>query len=326
MDLSSVDRGFRESSTSGELTIRRKLRRTLTNVIDFLYQLIFGTARRDYILQVLHNYVEMPLATIHLLALNSSTTLPSFLTLLKDAIPASKTLTVSKVVCWIITPQTIDANRLLRPKKPWDLLVIVLGDDPLPESLKAKVADHWTCVAGIPSRLTTTFEKRNAELLHPKPSDIPDLTGSLDNPRVGSTSQTLELSGELQSWITTFKSTRAGSSPLSMLNLLAFKEGKKESYLKYGAAFADSIGIRRGGVAKLVGNVTSQSASELSGGKWNEFALASYPSILHFADMLASEDYQAVNLKHRVPSLQDTLILCTSEIEIEELGKERAKL
>lgn len=268
----------------------------------------------------------MPLATIHLIALNNSITVPSFLALLKDTIPQSQILTVSKVVRWIITPQTIDAKHLLHPKIPWDLLIIVLGNESLPSSLKDKLEDHWTCVAGVPSRLTTNFSEKNDKLLHPKPSDVPALTGSLDNPRVGSTSQTLELSGELQSWVSTFKSTRAGSSPLSMLNLLAFKEGKKESYLKYGAAFADSIGIRRGGVAKLVGNVTSQSAPEVSGGKWNEFALASYPSILHFADMLASEDYQAVNLKHRVPSLQDTLILCTSEIEIENLVKDKAKL
>lgn len=33
--------------------------------------------------------------------------------------------------------------------------------------------------------------------------------------------------------------------------------------------------------------------------------------------MLGSEDYQAVNKKHRVPSLKDTCILCTSELEVE---------
>jgi len=35
--------------------------------------------------------------------------------------------------------------------------------------------------------------------------------------------------------------------------------------------------------------------------------------------MLASEDYQAVNKRHRVGSLRDTFILCTSEIAVEEL-------
>ncbi len=266
----------------------------------------------------------MPLATIHLLALSSPTTIPSFLTSLKSTIPTSKILTISKVVRWIITPQTIEAQHLLHPKKPWDLLVIVLGSDPLPSFLSNNLEDHWTTVAGVPSRLTTDFAERNANLLHPSQSDVPALTGSLNNPRVSSTSQTLELSPELQSWVSNFKSTKAGSSPLSMLNLLAFKSGKKASYLTYGAAFAESIGIRRGGVAKLVGNIVHPSASpSASSGeavaKWDEFALASYPSILHFADMLASEDYQAVNLKYRVPALEDTLILCTSEIEIEGL-------
>jgi hypothetical protein len=86
----------------------------------------------------------------------------------------------------------------------------------------------------------------------------------------------------------------------------------------------------------LVGNVVVDKNHKTGGGKsgagagagdgavdggkgWDEFALASYPSILHFADMLASEDYQAVNLKYRVPALEDTLILSTSEIEIEDL-------
>lgn len=50
-----------------------------------------------------------------------------------------------------------------------------------------------------------------------------------------------------------------------------------------------------------------------------QVALAHYPSLDHFADMLAGEDYQHVNKKHRVPSLKDTCILCTSELAIEKL-------
>jgi hypothetical protein len=43
--------------------------------------------------------------------------------------------------------------------------------------------------------------------------------------------------------------------------------------------------------------------------------------------MLASEDYQEVNHKHRVGSLRDTCILMTSEIAIQELvGEGRARL
>lgn len=261
----------------------------------------------------------MPLATIHLLSLRPSTTIPSFLSSLQST--TLKPLVVSKVVRWIITPSTIDATPLLHPSKPWDILLIVLGTDALPSSLTPQIQCHWSCSAGIPSRLTNNFPTTNANLLHPDLSSIPRLTGSLDKPRMGSTSQTLEMSSELFSWISSFSHTPTGQSPLSMLNLLAFKDGMKPSYLKYGAAFAQSIGSRRGGNAKLVGNVTSQTPAESSGGRWDEFALASYPSIMHFGDMLASEDYQKVNLEFRVPSLRDTFILCTSEIEIEELVK-----
>jgi hypothetical protein len=266
----------------------------------------------------------MPLATIHLLAFPPSTNIASAIQNVKDSISSSKILVISKVVRWIITPEHIDAEHLLRPKSPWTLLVIVLGTDSLPTALKNQLDDHWTCQAGVPSRLTNSFGQTNQKLLHPR--EATPLSGALEKPRIGSSSQTLELSTELQSWISTFKSTKTGSSPLSMLNLLAFKPNMKPSYLKYGAAFAESIGSKRGGNAKLVGNVTAQ--SETSGGKWDEFALASYPSILHFADMLASEDYQAVNQKYRVPALADTLILCTSEIAAEDaMGTEvKAKL
>lgn len=104
---------------------------------------------------------------------------------------------------------------------------------------------------------------------------------------------------------------------MSMLNLLAFKPDMHASYLKYGKAFGESIGSRRGGNAKLVGNIVDPAQKKGEG--WDEMALAHYPSILHFADMLASEDYQVVNLEFRVPSLRDTCILCTSEIAIEEI-------
>ncbi|OAP55080.1 hypothetical protein AYL99_10780 [Fonsecaea erecta] len=266
----------------------------------------------------------MPLATIHLLSLSPSTTLPDFLEAVKSS--SLKPLVISKVIRWIITPTKIDAEPLLHPKKPWDVLLIVLGTDPLPPSVREKIVGHWSCATGIPSRLTNDFATRNDRLLHPPASEVPALTGSLNKPLLGESSQTLELSTDLQSWIRQFSGTTAGQSPLSMLNLLAFKPDMKPSYLKYGAAFAESIGARRGGIAKLVGNITQQTPPEQSGGKWDEFALASYPSIMHFADMLASQDYQAVNLKYRVPALEDTFILCTSEIEIEGVARGQGKL
>lgn len=153
---------------------------------------------------------------------------------------------------------------------------------------------------------------------------MPELTGSLTKPRTASSSQNLELSPELKDWIFKF-GNQEGKGAVSMLNLLAFKEGKKGEYLKYGAEFAKSVGSRRGGTAKIVGTVVRQDGD--GGEGWDEVALAHYPSIWHFADMLASEDYQIVNQKYRVGSLRDTFILCTTEIGIEtEADKNHAKL
>ena len=120
-----------------------------------------------------------------------------------------------------------------------------------------------------------------------------------------------------------------------MLNLLSFKPGKKADYLRYGGEFAKSIGSRRGGNAKIVGSVIhddEEGGGEQGGEGWDEIALAHYPSILHFADMLASADYQEVNERYRVGSLRDTFILCTSELGLDEVpglwekGREGAKL
>jgi hypothetical protein len=255
----------------------------------------------------------MPLAAVHLISLTKSTAIPDFLKAIKSS--NLKPLVVSKVVRWIITPEVIDTRPLLHPPKPWELLVITLGDAPLPSELRSYIENTWSTTTGIPSRLTKDFSTTNEKLLHP--SSVLPLTGSLDKPRMGTSSQTLEMSPELRAWVNSFSKTPAGRNAVSMLNLLAFKPDMHSSYLQYGKAFAESIGSKRGGNAKLVGNIVD--ANQKKGEGWDEFALAHYPSILHFADMLASEDYQAVNLKSRVPSLRDTCILCTSEIEIEEI-------
>ena len=96
--------------------------------------------------------------------------------------------------------------------------------------------------------------------------DIPPLTGSLSQSRVVESAQALELSLELREWITSGKGPQGA---VSMLNLLAFLPGKKEEYLKYGQAFAESVGSRRGGVAKVVGKVLPGSCFD-GCGEWEE--------------------------------------------------------
>lgn len=61
--------------------------------------------------------------------------------------------------------------------------------------------------------------------------------------------------------------------------------------------------------------------------KWDEIALASYHSIRHFAAMAASEEYQSINRDYRLPSIDDTTIICTQEVDLNRLqSKSKAHL
>lgn len=289
---------------------------------------------------------KMPLCTLHLLALHNTTPNPilTFLSTLKSA--NISPLVISRVIRWIILPSQLSTEHLLARNIKWDLLLVLPSTDALPQNLNNLIQHHWSVTAGVPSRLIQDFASKNDKLLHPNPSIVPKSQAHL-NKKTTQSSQSLELSEELNKWIQQFvnSSAKEGNSAVSMFNLLAFNPGMKQEYLKYGAAFAKSIGSRHGGNAKIVGNVThvnnepvtKASGSsvgnngEVGGGTddWDEIALAHYPSILHFRDMLASEDYQEVNKRHRVPSLKDTCILMTSEIAVEQLlgeGDGKAKL
>lgn len=256
----------------------------------------------------------MPLVSVHLLALSSKTSIPAFLNSIGAMI---QPLVVARVQRWIITPEKLSKSKLLNTK--WDLLIILPSSTSLPKANPwlENVADQWSITAGVPSSLVNDFHARNKRLLHPQKGDVPALTGSLDKPLKASSSQGLEASDELLEWSKTFL---LGKGAVSMLNLLAFHEGKEahDSYLQYGKAFASSIGAKRGGNAKIVGKVVPGQATENEDSSgWDEVALAHYPSIHHFVDMLASEDYQEVNHKYRLPALRDTCILCTVEVDAE---------
>jgi hypothetical protein len=252
----------------------------------------------------------MPGCTLHLVSLSPTATIPKFLSRLQSH-PDVQVLLASKVIRWVILPTKLSVQELLHPKKPYDIFIVTTGTSAMPAAIFEETVCHWSIPAGIPSRLTTDFASKNDKLLHPS-KKLP-LTGALDKPRLSKDSQDLSLSDDLLAWVDEF-SKGAGRGAVSMLNLLAFAEGKKDSYLTYGKAFAETIGARRGGNAKFVGNVIGKQDG------WDEIAVAHYPSILHFADMLASEDYQEVNQKFRVPALKDTCILCTSEIALEDMG------
>ena len=146
----------------------------------------------------------------------------------------------------------------------------------LPSELKELIRQSWSIQAGVPSKILKSFKSKNAHLLKPSPSDVPPLTGTLSQPKIADSAQGLELSEELKDWIASGKGPKGA---VSMLNLLAFNPNTKGEYLKYGKAFAESVGSRRGGMAKVVGKVVPRTCSD-GCDEWEEVCLSiSFPLV-----------------------------------------------
>lgn len=73
-----------------------------------------------------------------------------------------------------------------------------------------------------------------------------------------------------------------------------------------------------GGEAKLLGLVVENEGRKRAA-QWDEVSLVSYHSLQHFAAMAASEEYQDINRTYRLPSLDDTSIICTQEVDLDRL-------
>lgn len=224
---------------------------------------------------------NMPLTTIHLVALSPGKSPSEFVRAIRSR--SVKPVVISRAVRWIIRPEKLSTAQLLNTQ--WDLFLVLPLTEQLPPAYLGRdwVRKHWTITAGVPGSLLHDFDKKNHRLLHPQKGDVPALTGALERPRKSASAQGLEFSDELHEWSKSFQLGQEGA--VSMFNLLAFKPGKEmhESYLRYGQAFAESIGSRRGGRAKIVGKVVpKQGTPDEDTAGWDEVALAHYPSINHF--------------------------------------------
>ncbi|KAF1353606.1 hypothetical protein BDV97DRAFT_410806 [Delphinella strobiligena] len=180
----------------------------------------------------------------------------------------------------------------------YDLMLLLRTEnESIPSSLRSIIQQEYKIIVGIPSKLLSAYPQRNRKLLEQAP--YAKLTGSLDNPHVPESSQNLELSP----------------------NLLRFMKQK----------FVD-VAARRGGDAKIVGNVVQPSPAVLDHehttvagtDTWQEIAIVHYASIVHFCDMLADRDDQAINARFRLLALADTLLLCTTEIDLNEIRTKAA--
>ncbi len=193
----------------------------------------------------------------------------------------------------------------------WDVFLLFAGSVELPAETKTYVKADWKLEADAPPPMLGAFSTTNQRQSRPKAEDVPPLTGKWDHPDKPDPGihQKLDYSPELQDWVRTF-GTREGEGAVSMLNLLAYHDGKRETYMKYVEAFGASVGKAVGSEAKIIGHVTSCSSTPDGEREWEDAAIVHYPSIYHFADVLGNEEYQKLDVKYKVGTIKDTCILC----------------
>lgn len=281
----------------------------------------------------------MPLTSLQLLSLEPSMSIAAFIPLLLSSVPPDgQPLLTARPLRWIVDPWIASPSARDRAALDaltacaWDLVVVLPSASALPAEAARLVRRSHVLTVGISAQALDAFRQNNARLLLQSPSEAPPLTAlpdvSTPPPEALSSSKNLQLTTGLRRWLA---SPEAPKTAPSMLNFLAFRPGMSDSYKAYGRAIATDIGKRRGGVAKLVGIVPHD---QRGGGAdtdqqlvWDEVALAHYPTVWHFADMVLGQDYQAVNTRYRVDALRGTAILCCNELDkdvLDGLGAARA--
>lgn len=206
----------------------------------------------------------MPLLTLHLLRLDPTTTVPSFLQTLHSH-PDTTLILASSPRHLVIKPINLDVPALTTTQ--WDLLVLLQSPtSALPTPIRPSIAAEYKLHVGIPSALVKRYPEHNAKLIADAPNVT--LTGALAKAqeKVKDDAQNLELSPELLAFMEELTATY-GDKPVTMLNLLQFREGGKGGYYKYGQVclFVDCVrcdvwdGVHARGTGREVGNGTADS-------------------------------------------------------------------
>jgi hypothetical protein len=108
-------------------------------------------------------------------------------------------------------------------------------------------------------------------------------------------------------------------APVVMVNLMRFHERSLDgdgsgwdAYLRYSAHTVPMIKAR-GGTLLWTGNAKAVALGQQAGNQWDYVALAYYPSVAAFIDMMTSLDYENLSDPHRRNGCAEHLIIATSE-------------
>jgi hypothetical protein len=240
----------------------------------------------------------------------SLTSVPDFLKALSES--DVKSLITAKVARWIVPPAVFSVDSLILDRG-WDICVCFTASAMMPEECQAFILSSWTASFNAPFSLVSSYTSTRSELA----TRIPSRSNELDKRTRFDENFSADHAGvtaDLNAWMKSFINQQEGNPPVIMFNLLAFKDIEK--YEKYQEALSGNTGSRHGLAPLLFGEVTEYSSSQVGVKEWDMAAFIYYPSILHFGDMLASEDYQEASDTYRVGSLVDNPLLCLYDDDI----------
>ncbi|KAH8693808.1 hypothetical protein BGW36DRAFT_429840 [Talaromyces proteolyticus] len=208
-----------------------------------------------------------------------------------------KPLTTAKVARWIIPPTVLSVDALTQTE--WDLVLCSPLPVSIPDECRPFIQRSWSATFAAPAELVSSYTSIFTSLASNIPArtkHMDQVTGSDEGTSLSTESMHVPI--ELRNWMTTFSDTN-NHPPVIMLNLMAFKDVQK--YGGYREALSRGVGKRHGLKPLLFGQVTKCSSITLEGGpEWDLVGLIYYPSVLHFADMLADEEYQEIRRKYRL--------------------------
>ena len=104
--------------------------------------------------------------------------------------------------------------------------------------------------------------------------------------------------------------SRPADEPVVMVNLLQFRDGGRESYLRYATEVGPHL-QRVGATVRYTGAAPSQVIGDGEKPWWDAILVVEYPSPAAFLDMVTNEDYHKVH-EYRAQALDRGDLIATS--------------
>lgn len=227
---------------------------------------------------------------------------------------------------WVHQPHSLDKDKLTA--HAWDIF-LVTKEPWLPNEALKCIKDHLLIPFSLPQDQFEQLQSTSAS--RPKASDkTPPLPEKWQGGGIPKSAVTTAKDGSLNPGELhldplmsefLFKALPAdlANEPVSLFNLFKYK-GSRAVHDDYMQDFKKGFGNSAGATVRFMGPVGGPLRYGDDGKakqSWDDANLVQYDTIWHYAYMLSSDLYTPMN-KKKVSGLDDTCILCVSEVELWE--------